>query len=76
MSAETPKHHAANGEGAINPAALHNSTASPSAPSGAPSAINSITMPPPSHSSMTGNKQAENKMTSIREERETSQPAA
>lgn len=74
MSSETPTHLAANAESGINPAQLHNAGPSPSAPSGAASAINSITMPPPSHSSMAGNKQAENSMTSIREERETSQP--
>lgn len=61
------------GDGAINPAQLAGQmSATPTAASGAPSALGSTVMPPPSQSSMVGTGPVP-AMTSIREERETSQ---
>jgi len=72
LSSETPIRPTVNGEGGVNLSQLSSSSMTPKAASGAPSAHGATTMPPPSHSSMAGVNVASS-MTSIKEERESSQ---
>ncbi|KAI6779448.1 uncharacterized protein J7T54_001864 [Emericellopsis cladophorae] len=75
LSSGTPIRPTANGEGGVNLSQLSSSSMTPKAASGAPSAHGATTMPPPSHSSMAG-VNAASSMTSIKEERESSQTRA
>lgn len=79
FSGDTPKSHTPNSLSNINPVELNSSPTDVNmtmAGSGAPSAMGQKllgTMPPPSQPSLSGGAQGPG-MTSIREERETSQP--
>ena len=75
QSSETPSPYPANSDGSVNPVQLttqtENHEAAPNNSYSAPSHKHSAPMPPPSQPSLQG---VQSHMTSIREERETSQP--